>query len=138
MAYQASTSLPYDNLGRATAGLRAALRHRVLDAGDPGLLDWSTLTVTGPEITTDDLGRPWFTWTATRPVSPWPAGEAIGARRAPQWAQGRGRQDAGGGDTSTCAHRGPDPVRAIRRVTSWPGSPAGHRGRRAVPGGDHW
>ncbi len=70
VAYQASTSLPYDNLGRATAGLRAALRHRVLDAGDPGLPDWSTLAVTGPEIITDELGRPWFTWTATVVTSP--------------------------------------------------------------------
>ncbi|MEX5718984.1 hypothetical protein [Geodermatophilus maliterrae] len=65
MAYQASTSLPHDNLERATAGLRAELRHRVLDAGDPGLPDWSTLTVTGPEIPADERGRPWFTWTAT-------------------------------------------------------------------------
>ncbi|SDC93654.1 hypothetical protein SAMN05660690_3014 [Geodermatophilus telluris] len=58
VAYQASTSLPHDNLERATAGLRAELRHRVLDAGDPGLPDWSTLAVTGPEIAADEHGRP--------------------------------------------------------------------------------
>jgi hypothetical protein len=70
VVYQASTSLPHDNLERATAGLRAEYRHRMLDAGDPGLPDWSTLAVTGPKIAADERGRPWFTWTVrvtTRP-----------------------------------------------------------------------
>ena len=70
VAYQASTSLPHDNLKRATAGLRAELRHQLLDAGDPGLPDWSTSTVTGPEIAADEHGRSWFTWTATATTRP--------------------------------------------------------------------
>ncbi len=61
MAQKASTSMPYDDLEWATAGLRAALRHRALDAGAPGLPDWSTLAVTGPEMAADERGRPWFT-----------------------------------------------------------------------------
>jgi hypothetical protein len=51
----------YDNLERATTGLRAELRHRMLNVGTPGSPDWSTLAVAGREMIADSaagLGRP--------------------------------------------------------------------------------
>ena len=53
MTFTATAVLPYDNLERATAGLRGRLR--LIIAGDPDALpDWATLVVTGPTTS----GRP--------------------------------------------------------------------------------
>jgi hypothetical protein len=54
----ATTSLPYEHVERDTAGLRATLRHQLLDLG--AAPDWSTLEVSGPVTTPDGMGRPWF------------------------------------------------------------------------------
>ena len=59
------TALPYEHLERATAGLRAELRHQLLAAGDPGLPDWSTLVVSGPERQADGRRQTWFAYEAT-------------------------------------------------------------------------
>lgn len=61
MTYTATTALPYAHLERATAGLRAELRHQ-LAAGK--LADWSTLQVTGPAEVLDGYGRLWFEYRA--------------------------------------------------------------------------
>jgi hypothetical protein len=63
--YEAKTALPYKHLQRATAGLRAELRDQLLAAGDGGLLDWSTLQVTGPERVVDERGHVWWTYEAS-------------------------------------------------------------------------
>lgn len=62
MLLTATTALPYPHLERATAGLRAELRHQ-LGAGE--LADWSTLEVTGPSKVPDARGRVWFEYSAT-------------------------------------------------------------------------
>ena len=61
----ATTALPYENLERATAGLRGQLRLQLLDGGDDGLPDWSTLQIAGPVTTTDARGRTWYEYAAT-------------------------------------------------------------------------
>jgi hypothetical protein len=63
--YSATTALPYPHLERATAGLRAELRHRLLAAEVDELPDWSTLEVRGPVEVLDGLGRTWFEYEAT-------------------------------------------------------------------------
>jgi hypothetical protein len=68
--YSATTTLPYEHLERATAELRGQLRLQLPDAGDGGLPDWSTLTVTGPVMVTDGFRR---TGTSTAP----PADEGL-------------------------------------------------------------
>lgn len=60
--YSATTALPYPHLERATAGLRAELRHR-LDVGE--LADWSTLEVTGPAEVPDGLQRVCYEYRAS-------------------------------------------------------------------------
>lgn len=60
--HSASTALPYPHLDRATAGLRAQLRHRL--AADE-LADWSTLEVQGPAQVPGARGRVWFEYRAT-------------------------------------------------------------------------
>ena len=55
----ASTALPYVHQERATAGLRAELRHQL------GPDNSSTTQVVGPDQEPDRSGRPWFTYTAT-------------------------------------------------------------------------
>jgi hypothetical protein len=62
VSYEATTALPYPHLERATAGLRAELRHQ-LPAGS--LPDWSTLQLDGPTEVPDGRGRPWFEYRAT-------------------------------------------------------------------------
>ncbi len=60
--YTASVVLPYPHTSCAAAGLRAELRHRVVDRE---VLDWSTLLVTGPTLDRDARGRVWFEYAAT-------------------------------------------------------------------------
>jgi hypothetical protein len=61
--FSATTSLPYEHVERATAGLRAKLRYKLLDLG--AAPDWSTLEVSGPVTTPDGMGRPWFEYRAS-------------------------------------------------------------------------
>ena len=63
MTYRAVTALPYEHLERATAGLRAELRHQATVGG--GQPDWSTFDVTGPERAPDARGTVWFEYRAT-------------------------------------------------------------------------
>ncbi len=63
--FTATAVLPYDNLERATAGLRGRLRLMALDHGLDASPDWSTLVVTGPTATKDARGNTWFEYRAT-------------------------------------------------------------------------
>jgi hypothetical protein len=63
--FTASTALPYEHLARATAGLRAELRQKVLREGDHEMPLWDTFEVTGPYEFTDRRGRTWFEYRAT-------------------------------------------------------------------------
>jgi hypothetical protein len=74
--YRAETALPYEHTQRATAGLRAELRHQVLSEGPGVLPDWSTLEVTVPVELDGPSGRTWYRW--------WPPskrGASTGPRR---------------------------------------------------------
>jgi hypothetical protein len=76
--HSAAAALPYRHLAAAARGLRAELRHQLLDRG-PGLLpDWNTFRVTGPVDVRDARGGVWFEYTATvesredvAPSDPW-------------------------------------------------------------------
>jgi hypothetical protein len=57
----ACTALPYPHRVTAAAGLRAQLRERV---GASALVDWTTLTVTGPVEAADARGRTWYEYRA--------------------------------------------------------------------------
>ncbi len=48
VTFTATAVLPYDNLERATAGLRGRLRLMAVDHGADAPPDWTTLVVTGP------------------------------------------------------------------------------------------
>ncbi len=61
--YQAATALPYDDLVRATAGLRGQLRPMAI--ADGATPDWSTMVVQGPVEVTGLHGATWYKWTAT-------------------------------------------------------------------------
>jgi hypothetical protein len=63
--FTATAAYPYDNFERATAGLRAALRHQLLAAGIRGLQAWDTFAVTGPTTATDARGNTLFEWVGT-------------------------------------------------------------------------
>lgn len=65
MTFTATAVLPYDNLERATAGLRGRLRLMVADRNPDALPDWATLVVTGPTTTKDARGNTWFEWVGT-------------------------------------------------------------------------
>ncbi len=65
MTFIATAAYPYENLERATAGLRAALRHQILAAGIRGLQVWDTFVVTGPTTAKDARGNTWFEWVGT-------------------------------------------------------------------------
>ncbi len=65
MTFTATAAYPYDNFERATAGLRAALRHQLLVGGIRGLRVWDTFVVTGPTTTKDARGNIWFEWAGT-------------------------------------------------------------------------
>lgn len=68
MTFTATTALPYPHLERATAGLRAELRHRLIDAGILEAPDWSSLTVEGPQQFADERGHVWFGyWASLQP-----------------------------------------------------------------------
>jgi hypothetical protein len=68
--FTATTALPHEHLDRATAGLRAELRHGLLDVDPSAIPDWSTLVVTGPFTAADGRGRTWFEYVATIEVEP--------------------------------------------------------------------
>lgn len=70
MEVTATTELPYPHLERATAGLRAELRHKLMDSDPDALPDWSTLTVSGPRESADGRGRTWFAYVATIEARP--------------------------------------------------------------------
>ncbi len=61
--YQAATALPYDDLVRATAGLRGQLR--LMAIADGATPDWSTLALDGPGAAVGRHGVVWFEWSAT-------------------------------------------------------------------------
>ncbi len=61
--YQAATALPYDDLVRATAGLRGQLRPMAI--ADGATPDWSTMAVEGPTETVGRHGVVWFEWTGS-------------------------------------------------------------------------
>jgi hypothetical protein len=63
--FTASTALPYEHPGRATAGLRTELRQKVPNADVHDMLRWDTFEVTGPYEFTDLRGRVWFEYRAT-------------------------------------------------------------------------
>ena len=63
--FTAITALPYEHLERATAGLRAELRQKLLHADVHQMPMWETFTVTGPREFTDPRGRRWFEYRAT-------------------------------------------------------------------------
>ncbi len=63
--FSASTALPYEHLERATAGLRAELRQRLLHTDVHVTPVWETFTVTGPQEFADLRGRTWFEYRAT-------------------------------------------------------------------------
>ncbi|WP_091112596.1 hypothetical protein [Geodermatophilus dictyosporus] len=58
----ATAALPFNQPGRAAAGLRAQLRLLAIDRGLRP--DWSTFTVTALDPTVDARGRAWFAWSA--------------------------------------------------------------------------
>jgi hypothetical protein len=60
---EATTALPYENLARATAGLRGQLRLQLLE--ECRTADWNTFTVMSPTRVLDDRGRPWFEYRGT-------------------------------------------------------------------------
>ncbi len=62
--FSATTALPYEHLGRATAGLRAELRRQLLAADVHTMPRWETFTVTGPVVSTDLRGRVWYEYRA--------------------------------------------------------------------------
>ncbi len=74
MTFTAITALPYEHLERATAGLRAELRQRLLHEDVHEMPMWETFTVTGPHEFTDLRGRTWYEYQATvesrRPFDP--------------------------------------------------------------------
>lgn len=61
----ATTALPYPYLERAAAGLRAELRHLLLDDGFKDPPDSPRAAGDGPVEFTDDNGRTWFAYRAT-------------------------------------------------------------------------
>lgn len=62
--FTATAALPYDNLERATAGLRGRLRLMITDYSTDADPDPDTLTISGPVKTKDARGNTWFQWTA--------------------------------------------------------------------------
>ena len=64
MRFTATAALPYENLERATAGLRAELRRQLLAADVHEMPDWETFEVTGPIEFSDLRGRTWYEYRA--------------------------------------------------------------------------
>lgn len=69
MTFTATTALPYPHLERATAAMRAELRHRLADGGVREAPDWTRLAVEGPVEFTDNNGNTWFGYRATLETS---------------------------------------------------------------------
>ena len=65
MTFTATAASPYENLERATAGLRAALRHQLLATGIRDMWAWQTLVVTGPVECPDRRGNTRYEHRAT-------------------------------------------------------------------------
>ena len=63
--FTATAALPYEHLERATAGLRAQLRQKLLAANVHEVPAWETFIVTGPVEFTDLRGRTWCEYRAT-------------------------------------------------------------------------
>ena len=83
MNYTATAAYPYEHLDRATAGLRAALRHQLLAAGVRGLQVWDTFVVTGPTTAKDPpAATPGFEWVGT--ATPEPATTTAGLGAGPE------------------------------------------------------
>jgi hypothetical protein len=61
--FTATKALPYEHLERATAGLRAELRQKLLHADVHVMPLWDTFEVTGPHKFTV-RGRVWFEYRA--------------------------------------------------------------------------
>ena len=75
MIFKATAAYPYENLERATAGLRAELRRQLMAADVHIMPKWETFVVTGPTKFTDLRGRTWHEYRAT--VDSWrPFGRA--------------------------------------------------------------
>jgi hypothetical protein len=79
VTFTATTALPYPHLERATAGLRAELRHELVDGDVRELPDWSSLEIAGLVETTDGSGLP----TLLEPVLPDPDIAPAGNRSDP-------------------------------------------------------
>jgi hypothetical protein len=72
--FSATTTLPYEHLDRATAGLQAELRRQVLAADVHTLPRWDTFAVTGPRQFEDARGRAWYeyrAWVECRELMDW-------------------------------------------------------------------
>ena len=65
MTFAATAAYPCENLERATAGLRAALRHQLLATGIRDMRIWQTFVVTGPVECADRRGNTWYEYRAT-------------------------------------------------------------------------
>lgn len=65
MKFTASTSLPYQHLERATAGLTAELRRQLVAADLHEMPNWESVQVTGPVEFTDLRGQTWYEYRAT-------------------------------------------------------------------------
>jgi len=63
--FRATTVLPYEHLGRATAGVRAELRRQLLAADVQEMPVWETFEVVDPSTITDTRGRTWFEYRAS-------------------------------------------------------------------------
>lgn len=65
MTFRATTVLPYDNLDRATAGLRAERRRQLMFADVHAMPVWDSFEVTGADPVTDARERMWFEYRAS-------------------------------------------------------------------------
>jgi hypothetical protein len=64
VTFSATTALPYENVDRATAGLRAGLWRQLIRTDVHQMPRWDTFAVTGPVEFTDLRGRTWFEYRA--------------------------------------------------------------------------
>lgn len=72
--FTATAVLPYDNLERATAGLRGRLRLMITDYSADADPEWATLMISGPAKSKDARGNTWFEWTAAVEARSTPSG----------------------------------------------------------------
>lgn len=84
--YEARTTLPFNDLERATSALRGELRLQAAYAeAGPQVPDWTTLVVTRLDDEIDHHGRTWWCWSGT--VNPMPQPAATGSARTPEQPQ---------------------------------------------------